>query len=285
MSRTPVTTTLTHDGLSFVVRGWPGAPRHRTALVVHHGHGEHGQRYETFAKGLAHLPLDVWTFDLRGHGETGGRRGHALGLQQLASDFQALLPRNRELSGAERVIVLGHSLGAATVALWATTYPPPPEVAALMLSAAPLHIPRTPSVRVKAALARLLARIRPSFTLGTGLPPEGISSDPAEIRRYAQDPLVHDRISAALGLSLLRDAPAIPSRAASIRLPTLVWHGAEDPIAGVQGSRDLFAALGATEKAYHELPGHRHESHHETPERAERLFRTLSDWLEPHLSR
>jgi alpha-beta hydrolase superfamily lysophospholipase len=285
MSRHPVKHTLSHDGLAFVVRGWPGPAPSRTALVIHHGHGEHGGRYDPFARRLEGLPLDVWAFDLRGHGETGGPRGHALGVGQLAADFHALLPRIRELAGAERVIVLGHSLGAATVAAWACDHPSPPEVRALMLSAAPLHIPRTFSVRAKELLARGLARAAPGFTLGTALPATGISSDPAEVRRYESDPLVHDRISAALGLSLLREAPRVVERLGSVRLPALVWHGSDDPIASIQGSRDLFAALGSSDKTFHELPGYRHEAHHETPERVDRLFELLTAWLEPHLLR
>lgn len=285
--RASVTDAVTHDGLTFVLRGWPGAAPRRTALVVHHGLGEHGGRYRSVADGLSELPVDVWTFDARGHGESGGKRGHALGLLQLATDFQALLPRIRERSGAERVIVMGHSMGAAAVATWAThpSLPGPPDfVRALMLSAAPVSVPRTLEIRVKHALARVLARLRPSFTMGSGLASSGISSDPEQVRRYEQDPMVHDRVSAALGLSLLQDAPEVVRRGDRVRLPTLVWHGTEDPIAAVAGSRELYAALGASDKLLHELEGYRHECHHETPDRAQHLFTLLSAWLEPHLA-
>ncbi|MCB9695359.1 MAG: lysophospholipase [Alphaproteobacteria bacterium] len=282
-----VTDAFQHDGLTFVARGWPGETPARTALVIHHGLGEHGGRYETFARRLEGLPVDVWTYDARGHGESGGKRGHAMGLRQLASDFHHLLPRLRERAGAERVVVLGHSMGAATVATWATDpeLPGPPDwVRAILLSAAPVSVPRTLEVRVKEALARVLARIRPSFTMGSGLSAEGISSDASEVRRYEDDPLVHDRISAALGLSVLRDAPRVVERADRIRLPTVMWHGTEDPIAAIVGSRDLFRSVGADDKLLHEFAGYRHECHHETPERVTAMFELVRDWLEPHLA-
>lgn len=284
--RTPVTDTLQHDGLTFVVRGWPAPTPHRTALVIHHGLGEHGGRYETFARRLDALPLDVWTYDARGHGESGGKRGHALGLGQLATDLHALLPRIRERAGAQDVVLMGHSMGAATVATWATdpALTAPPWVRALLLSAAPLSVPRTLEVRVKEKLARILARVRPQFTMGSGLSAAGISSDPSEVRRYEEDPLVHDRVSAALGLSLLRDAPRVPDRAGTVRLPTVMWHGTGDPIAAPSGSRDLFRALGADDKLLHEFPDYRHECHHETPERVALMFELVADWLAPYVA-
>lgn len=278
----------THEapgGDRFRLRGWRSPAGARTSLVVHHGLGEHGGRYDRFAHGLGDLPVDVVTYDLRGHGESTGRRGDVAGLEGLAADLEAVLPVLLAETGADRVVLMGHSLGAASVGWYLTTRSPHPAIAAVLLSAAPVYVPRTLQIRAKAAVARVLRRVAPRFTMGSGLDPAGISSDPAEVQRYTADPQIHDRISVRLGLSILNDAPRIVEDAGRIRLPALVWHGSDDPIADVRGGRALAAALGSEDRQYHELDGYRHEAHHETPERALRLFGLIRDWLGPRIGR
>ncbi|MEQ1507699.1 MAG: alpha/beta fold hydrolase, partial [Myxococcota bacterium] len=239
MTRTANTETFTHGGETFLLRGWPSPVRTDTVIVVHHGLGEHGGRYASLVRHLETLPAHIWSFDLRGHGETTGRRGDAAGIDELAGDFEAILPVIVQRSGASRVIVIGHSLGAVIVAWYLTTRTPHPAIVAVALSAPPVRVARTPNVRVKAAFGRVLRRVAPRMTLPSGLPPAGISSDPAEVDRYTSDPLIHDRLSVRLGLSLLEDAPKILERASKITLPILLWHGVDDPIVDIEGTRDL----------------------------------------------
>jgi alpha-beta hydrolase superfamily lysophospholipase len=87
-----------------------------------------------------------------------------------------------------------------------------------------------------------------------------------------------------LGLSILDDAPRIVDAAGAVKVPTMLWHGLDDPIVDVRGTRALFEALGTEDKLLVELPGYRHESHHERPEMAAALFARMRGWLEPRLA-
>jgi alpha-beta hydrolase superfamily lysophospholipase len=269
---------------TFTLHAWASPVPTRTVLVVHHGLGEHGGRYASAARHLETLPAHLWSYDLRGHGESSGKRGDAAGLDQLAGDFEALLPVILERSGAERAIVWGHSLGGACVARYLTTKRVHPAIAAVLLSAPAVYVPKTLSIRVKIAAARALVRWNPSLTMANEIPVTGISSDPAEVERYRTDPLVHDRLSVQLGLSILDDAPRIVDAAGAVKVPTMLWHGLDDPIVDVRGTRALFEALGTEDKLLVELPGYRHESHHERPEMAAALFARMRGWLEPRLA-
>lgn len=272
-----------HDAQTFALRGWARAGGARTVVVIHHGLGEHAGRYEAFVRGLDDAPVQFWSYDARGHGETTGRRGDAGGLAQYASDLEALLPVLLERSGAERIVLMGHSMGAAVVGWYLTTRSPHPAIGSVMLSASPVHVPLTFEMRLKLAAARVLDRVSPTFTLGSGLQASGISSVAEEVSRYQRDPLVHDRLSARLGLSLIDDAPQIVVRAGAITLPILLWHGTDDPIAAIQGSRALYAAVGSSDKALYEFPDCKHEVHHETPERTAVMFGRVREWLDKHV--
>lgn len=278
-----VRSTFAHDAQTFVLRGWPRAGGAKTVWIVEHGLGEHGGRYDTLPRHLDDLPVHFWSYDLRGHGESTGKRGDAAGIPQYAADLEAILPVILERSGAEEILLMGHSMGAAVVGWYLTTRAPHPAVKNLMLSASPVHVPLTLEMRLKAAAARVLNNFAPTTTLASGLPVQGISSDPAEVGRYQHDPLVHDRLSARLGLSLLRDPPQIIERAGRITLPILLWHGVDDPIAAVAGSRALHAAIASTDKALVEFPDCRHEVHHEAPPKAAVLFERLRAWVGAHV--
>lgn len=259
-------------GESFHLRGWP-ASEAQTLVLVHHGLGEHAGRYDTLAASFDPSdPFAMWSFDARGHGRSCGTRGDADGLGQLAEDLETLIPVLLERSGATHVVLMGHSMGAAVTLWYLTTRDLHPAIRAVMLSAPPVAVERTPSVRVKLQLARVARRVAPTLVLASGLDCAGISSVAAEVDRYRADGQVHDRISARLGWSLLNDAPLLVDRARAITLPVLLWHGADDPIARVEGSRALAAQL--PDVRYHEFAGARHEVHHERPEvRAEVVAR------------
>lgn len=283
MTRAMATDRASHDGETFVLRNWPAHAPTRTAVIIHHGLGEHGGRYASFAHHLDTLPAHLWTFDARGHGETTGKRGDAAGIEQFAADLEALLPKLIAGAGADKVILVGHSLGAVIVSWYLTTRKPHDAITAVCLSAPPVKIARTLAVRVKTVVGRTLSRVAPTLTLANGIPASGISSDPAEVARYTGDPLVHDRLSVRLGLSLLDDPPKIVGRAGGVTLPALLWHGLDDPIVDVAGTRELFDGLGSRDKTLLELPGYRHESHHERPDLAASLFGRIRGWLDARI--
>lgn len=267
-----------HDrqGHAFHLQGWP-AEGQGPAVLVHHGLGEHIGRYEAFARHLVPAGFPVWGYDARGHGRSAGKRGHVDGLPQLAEDLEVLLPVLLERSGREEAVLLGHSMGAATVLWYLTTREPHPAIRRVLISAPPVHVPRTTTTRLHLALSRVVRRLKPDFTLSVPLPPDQITSYPPEARRYREDPLNHDRVSAAIGYSLLVEAPRVLDRAHRITLPALVWHGADDAIASADGARLLAAAM--PDARFERIEGARHEVHHERPEIVERLFERVLGFL------
>ena len=282
MARQPeVLRTTLPSGLSVRVLLWAGAVDAKTALVVHHGLGEHAGRYQAYAD---HLPeaLPIVAYDARGHGETDGARGVVRGLSELAGDLHAVFPDLLQRAGAEDAILFGHSMGAAAVGHYLTTHEVHDTVKAVWLSAVPAVVDLGVVRYLQRAAARLLERITPDATLATNLQSWGISSVPAEVERYKADPLVHDRASVALGRSLFDDPPKLLERGHLFTRPMLLWHGAEDPIANPKGTSALFEKIATSDKAVNILANARHEVHHETEAIVSELMGWLSSWLVSH---
>ena len=249
-------------------------------LVIHHGLGEHAGRYQAFADGLADRNLSIVSFDARGHGESVGRKGDGGTFSTLADDFIAIFPHLVESTGGTKVALMGHSMGGALAAYTLTTRGVFDErIDAFLASAPAVQVTLRGVAKMKASVGRLLNKINPSMTLANTIDPSVISSDASEVRRYIEDPLVHDQISARLAMSLLDDAPKALDAAGKIGLPTLLWHGQEDRLVDIDGTRALAKKIGATDKTLHEFPNMRHETHHETLEARQKVFDVVGEWL------
>lgn len=168
-----------------------------------HGIGEHTGRHHQLASLLiSQTPLldAVISFDQRGHGKSGGYKGCAESLEQLADDaFNLVLPRAAIRYGTDPHIVIGgHSMGGAVAATIATRPDSLKQdafgsVVAVILSAPALKIPAPSGVnRVLAPFLSVITSIPGlrSITKSSGINPDHLSHDPAVVKKYCDDPLV-----------------------------------------------------------------------------------------------
>lgn len=95
------------------------------------------------------------------------------------------------------------------------------------------------------ALAKFLGRIAPpGVTLSNGIDPKLLSRNPEAVKRYVEDPLVHDRISAKLGRSIFVNMGLAHEDAGRITAPPiLLLVGTGDVVTPPEGSRRLFEEL------------------------------------------
>jgi alpha-beta hydrolase superfamily lysophospholipase len=112
------------DGLILQGMSWrkPSVASKAVLLIVH-GMTEHCLRYDSFASHLASNGIQVFAFDLRGHGKTTpneedrGFFGAKGGVDILMSDIQCVREKIQEILacdalGALPFMILGHSMGS-----------------------------------------------------------------------------------------------------------------------------------------------------------------------------
>jgi len=265
------------SGDVFRVLTWPAEPQ-LPVVLVQHGLGEHGGRYQALADGVAGCARVV-SFDSRGHGHSAGVQGDAEGIDQLADDLEVVLDHVRSTLQPRALVLYGHSMGGSVVARLLTRGAAPDGVAAAVLSAPAVAVSGTLAMKVKVRVGRVLQRIVPELVIGNSLPLAGISSDAAERARYRDDPLVHDRVSLRLGGSIIDMGPVIRAAAGAAQRPVLLVHGEDDPIIPVSGTRELYERWGHADKRLVLVAGGRHEVHHEVPAVRGQLFHHLKAFL------
>jgi alpha-beta hydrolase superfamily lysophospholipase len=109
----------------------------RASVLLSHGLGEHGGRYARLTAALEARGVAVHALDHRGHGRSGGTRGHADRFDDLVRDLEAF--RRASLPAGVPTFLFGHSMGGL-VALRHLQAHPEVEWAGVVLSAPLLGI-------------------------------------------------------------------------------------------------------------------------------------------------
>jgi alpha-beta hydrolase superfamily lysophospholipase len=246
-------------------RQWEAA-QPRAAVALLHGLAEHSGRYEHVGARLAGAGYSVYTADLRGHGRSDGFPGEVSGLADWLEDTDAIVARARDAAAGRPVFAFGHSLGALIAAAYVARHPD--AVDGLVLS----------GLAVLAGTALLASMADPE---GQGIPPTAISRDPKVVQAYVDDELVFaDRVSPEANAAALEAAIDVNQAGDRLALPVLMVHGSDDAIADVEGARDLFDSLAASDKQLIVYDGLFHEVLNE-PER-DRVLDDVVAWLDRH---
>jgi alpha-beta hydrolase superfamily lysophospholipase len=252
------------DGTALLTRRWEFADPRANVLIVH-GLGEHSGRYEHVGAFLVDRGYAVTSFDLRGHGASGGPRVDLESFSQYLDDLEQVVGET-----ARPLVVYGHSMGGLIATSYAVSSRPQPD--AYVLSAPALRAATPALLRL---IAGGLSRIAPNVHLPTAIKGEQLSRDPEVGAAYFADPLVNVKATARFAPIVFAEMTRIASLLPNIDRPTLVIHGAEDEIVPPDASAPLAAVPGVERKLF---PGLRHETHNE-PEQAE-VLGFVAGWLD-----
>jgi alpha-beta hydrolase superfamily lysophospholipase len=271
----------TQDGLALHVRRWSPATPARGQVLIVHGLGEHGGRYAHVAADLLSRGWDVTAYDQRGHGHSAGAPGDIATSDSLLADLARVIDSLRAQQ-AGPLVMLGHSLGGLVAARFvAESLQPQPAAWSRPIDALVLSSPALdPGMNaVQRALLAVVPQVLPHLRVNNGLKAEWICRDPAVVKAYIDDPLVHDRISGLLARFIAESGPVVLEAAPRWQLPTLLMWAGADRCVKPGGSARFAAAAPRVVVASREWPGFSHEIFNE-PEK-DQVLAELNRWLDP----
>jgi acylglycerol lipase len=264
------------DGLSLYFQGWQPDGETKGVICLVHGLGEHSGRYAHWASMLSSAGYTLMTYDLRGHGKSGGKRGHASSFDDYIKDTDILLKEATDKFPGKPCFLYGHSLGGLIVNYYVLNQKP--KLAGVIVTALSNNT-SLQKQKTKIMLSKILGSIAPTLTIQSGLVPSTICRDPEVVERYITDPLVHHQVTVGWGKSALHAISWSDQHASEWTLPVLYMHGEKDELGYSEGSREFSNKIKSdcTLKIW---PGLYHEVHNE-PEK-EQVFVYLRDWLDKH---
>lgn len=267
-----------HDNLDIFAQAWePVTAQPKAVACLVHGLGEHTSRYAHVAEAFGRQGIVLFGADLRGHGRSGGARGHISSIDDFMKDIDVSLVQARQRYPDLPIILYGHSLGGIQVLYYGLTRKP--NIKGVIATSSGLHT-ALEKQHLKIMMAKVLGALMPNTPIASGLDSASISRDEKVVQAYINDPLVHDKITLGFGRIMTGITGWVLAHAGEFSLPLLLLHGKADVLAFPSSSTEVAAALKEKctlvlwDDAYHEL--------HNEPEKEE-VFKTMTQWMDARL--
>ncbi len=246
-------------------------------LILAHGFSEHSGRYAHVADYLGNRGYAVWAMDNRGHGRSGGQRGHVDEYGDYVKDLLAFHGEVARESGEARPFLLGHSNGGLIALRFALAHAP--LLRGLVLSDPLLQLSKAvPALKLFAG--RVIARFAPRYSMPNDLEPAELTQDPAMMEAYLADPVIFHVVSVGWFAQMKKASADARARGKELTLPFLLLLGGADPVCSGAAGRAFFESAASKDKTLKVYEGFRHEILNELGR--ERVFADLSAWLDGH---
>ncbi len=244
-------------------------------VIFLHGMGEHGGRYRHIAEYLSGLGLECVIPDLRGFGNSGGRRGYVRRFSDHHRDVAALHSFVARTHKEIPVFLLGHSFGGLIASSY-LAFCEHSRINGLILSSPIFGI----AVSVpgwRHVLGVIGSILFPAYSQPSTVTPPMLTHDKEMLEIYKRDPLIYHYVSARLYRELVMMIARRKSIAEKLDIPILVVQAGEDYVVSKQDTLNFYDALKCDDKELEVYPEYFHEVLNEIGR--DKVFSRIGFWI------
>lgn len=251
-------TLAAHDGETLFYRHWPATTASEGAIVLFHRGHEHGGRMAHLVDELNLPQFDVFAWDARGNGLSGGARGDSPSFGTSVRDVDTFIQHivNHHAIALDRIAVVGQSVGAVLVAAWLHDYAPVVRAAVLASPAFSVKLYVPFAVTGLALMHRLFG----NFFVNSYVKANLLTHDPNRIHTFKTDPLITRPISVRQLLGLYATSSRVVADAAAITVPVQMFVSGADWVVRTQPQYDFYQRLSSPLKELHTQEGFYHDT-------------------------
>ncbi|MBN1499298.1 MAG: lysophospholipase [Spirochaetes bacterium] len=254
----------------------------KASVIIVHGVGEHSGRYMNLINKMDGKSISFYAADHRGHGKSGGKKGHTDFFMDYIHDLKLLVNIVKNENSGLPVFLLGHSMGGTIACRYALTYQD--DLSGLVLSGAGVK-PIINKSDFFISAAKGISGLLPRLSISNGLIVEDLTHDEEVIRDYRADKLNHDRVTLRFSVEFLKNGEECINRAEELTLPLLLIHGGQDRICDVKGSQLIYERSSSIDKQIEIFEGLFHETMNEEGKMKETPLNTVSKWITSMISK
>lgn len=257
--------------------------RAQSILIFIHGAGQHSGQFLDFGMYCWERQIALYAFDLRGFGQSTGKRGHIHSFDEYLHDLDKFVRHVLGRHPGIPTFLLGHSLGGTIVIRYGQEFKNCIQGAILSAPALKIrfHVPRylhstvqilsrlTPELYVTVPDLKRLAQIIPQFQ---HFPSGEISKE---------DPLSSVQYSARWVTELLLNGYQALTKVFDFRIPSLFICGFDDPLIDPFVVHDFYSHLPGKDKNYLLFHNIGHQLLH-GPDK-EPIYQHVVDWIRQHI--
>ena len=231
-------------------------------IVATHGIGEHLDRHKYIPELFGH-DFNIFQYDLRGHGRSGGRRAWIQDFSLYMEDLKEIVRFLEEKYRMNRYVLFGHSMGALITCAFMQNFVEEnlyPE--RLVVNAPPCG--------VSGLLGKIVKVLPPAFFNGVcelpwSVPIGGLvnlndlSHDPRVKDDYIKDELNSLKLQSKLVFELMKTAQTTFARPIRSKCPSFATVGSSDRVIGAEDVINYFTNVDKSfnfkiiDGAYHEI--------------------------------
>lgn len=261
-----------YDGTAIYYRYWLTLPladiadhakpnKKRQVILLHRGH-EHSGRLTELAERFVQAGYQVFAWDARGNGRSGGIKDHADSVTELERDLNDFVNLVIMQTGIaiEDTLIVASSIGAVLAAAWVHDYAP--TIRGMILGTPAL------SIRLYIPLAIPALKVARKFGLmsrvSSYVKAQVLTHDKEAQAAYNADPLISGSISSDLLIDTHATGQRLLDDASVITTPTFILCAGKDYIVDKQAERTFYEQLSSQNKRWQLYPDSFHAIFHET---------------------
>lgn len=263
------------DGNKLYIRTWKPKGITTAHVFLIHGFSEHSGRYEDWIKRFIEHNIKVSTMDLRGHGHSGGRRGHTPSYNHLLDDIETLI-KHEGLENDVPRFLYGQSLGGSLALNYGIRRSA--KLKGIIATSPWLRLSTEPRA-IGLLFARGLKILAPDLVRDSKLDINYLTHDREIVEQYEKDPLIHRKITPNLFFNARKAGYRAIKEIDQMELPLLLMHGTDDKITSYKASEELVqnARKAGRDVRFITWGGLYHELHHEIQK--DKIFESIIDWM------
>ncbi|MDO5769113.1 MAG: alpha/beta fold hydrolase [Psychrobacter sp.] len=233
----------------------------KQVILLHRGH-EHSGRLSELGERFAQAGYQVFAWDARGNGRSGGLKDHADSVTELErdlNDFVKLVSGQTGI-GIEDTVIVASSIGATLAAAWVHDYAP--TIRGMILG--------TPAIRIRLYIPMAIPALKVARKLGlmprvsSYVKAQVLTHDKDAQAAYNADPLISGSISSDLLIDTHATGERLLDDSAAITAPTFILCAGKDYVVDKQAEREFYEQLSSPLKRWQLYPDSFHAIFHET---------------------
>ncbi len=266
-------------GQQIYYQSWLPEGEAKGVLLVVHGLAEHSGRYQNIVDYFTPKGYAVYGLDHLGHGKSDGTRVFLERFEDYTDPVKTFFEMVQGWQPGKPVFLVGHSMGGLIGSVYLIDHQD--GLAGAIISGAGVKIPDFVSPAT-ITIGKILSALIPKAGL-IALDATHVSSDPAVVDAYVNDPLVYTgKTTARLAAEMMKGMQRVADEASKITLPITIVHGGDDKLVEPEAGQMLYDLVGSEDKTLKIYPGYYHEVFNEPGKEA--VFDDINAWLDEQLA-
>lgn len=249
----------------------------KAAIILIHGHGDHSGGLQNISESLVKNKYIVYAFDLRGHGQSSGKRGFIRSWDEFRGDLHEF----RKLVALDQpelpLYIIGHSLGGLITLDYSLDYSEGIDGIVAISPGISYEVTRLEKLGIS-----LMGRIKPDYSINKSGNLQLVARDSSKFTKYYSDVLRHNTVTPGLGRGLIQAISLVLEHPQSLKLPLLLQYGLADKITPPTKLRQFFNLIASEDKQAIEYASAKHRPFDEVGKK--KFLGDLVGWLDQQVA-